>query len=290
MPYLPLADSSILSGMEIFEEYANAFLLMLPTLAISMVVLIVFIILSRFADKWAATVASKFVDDSSLQNLAGTVAGVVLVVIGVFAAATILFPGLQAGDLVAVLGLSSVAIGFAFKDIFQNFLAGILLLMQRPFVVGDQIEVTDYSGTVEHINIRSTSLRSFDGQLIVIPNADIYSSAITVNTSEDVRRSVFETGIGYGEDIDTGREVIREAVKKCDLVLDEPEPVVVVTGHGDSSVDFAIAYWTESTKRDETLARDQVATAIKYALDEAGIEIPYPYRTVEFFDMSKKND
>lgn len=243
-----IADSSIISFVDVLQEYANALLRMLPTLAIALVVFVVFIVLSKVGRKWARALAEKVVDDSSLQNLAGTVTSVVVMVIGIFATATIIFPGLQAGDLVAVLGLSSVAIGFAFKDIFQNFLAGILLLMQRPFLVGDQIEVSDFSGTVEHINIRSTSLRSYNGQLIVIPNSDIYSSAITVNTSGEIRRSVFDTGIGYGEDIDTGRKVIRQALNDCDLVLADPEPKVVVSGHGDSSVNFAIAYWTKSDK------------------------------------------
>ncbi len=282
--------SSTLTMVEVLQDYLNDFLRMLPTLAIALIVLIVFIILSKVGRKSAQRISAGVIDDPSLQNLAGTFVAVVLTVIGVFAAATIVFPGLRAGDLIAVLGLSSVAIGFAFKDIFQNFLAGILLLMQRPFVVGDQIEVSDFAGTVEHINVRSTSIRSYNGQLIVMPNADIYSSPVTVNTAEAIRRSVFETGVGYGEDIEEARQIIAESIEDCDLLLDEPAPQVLVTGHGDSSVDLAIVYWTKSDRRSETLARDQVATTVKYALDEAEIEIPYPYRTVEFFDKTEKTD
>lgn len=278
---------STLTLVEVGREYFNAFLMNLPTLALALVVLVVFVILSKMGRKATEKIAGRALDDPSLQNLAGTVVGVALLVVGVFAAAATLFPGLRAGDLIAVLGLSGVAIGFAFKDIFQNLLAGILLLWQRPFVVGDQIEIDDYSGTIEHIDIRSTSLRSYHGQLVVIPNADVYSSMVTVNTDVEQRRSTFDTGIGYDEDIDTARRVIEEAVNGCDAVDDDPPPVVRVVAHGDSSVDFRIFYWTPSDRASEAKARDQVATSVKYALDEAGIEIPYPYRTVELFDKSE---
>ena len=280
------AEFSPISLIEVGEAYVNSFLEALPALAMSLVVLLIFVVLAKVAKKSATALVERAVDDPSLQNLAGTFSSVLVTGIGIFAAASILFPGLEAGDLVAVLGLTSVAIGFAFKDIFQNFLAGILLLWQRPFIVGDQIEVQDYSGTIEHINIRSTSLRSYGGALVVIPNADVYSCAVTVNTDNDIRRSNFDTGIGYGEDIDEGREVIQQALEESEMVLNEPAPRVVVTGHGDSSVDLCCQYWTESDRRTETLARNEVATRVKYALDEADIEIPYPYRTVEFFDKT----
>lgn len=279
---------STITLVEVGQEYVNNFLLMLPTLVMAMVILVAFLFISKMGKKAARKIAATVTENPSLQNLAGTIAGVILTTIGIFAAATIVFPGLRAGDLVAVLGLSSVAIGFAFKDIFQNFLAGILLLWQRPFIVGDQIDVGDLGGTVQNIDIRSTSIRSYNGQLIVVPNSDIYTSAITVNTSEDKRRSCFDTGIGYGEDIENAREVIKAAVDKCELILSTPAPDILVTGHGDSSVDFRVLYWTKSDRRTEVLARDQIATGIKYALDEADIEIPYPYRTVEFFDKTPK--
>ncbi len=273
--------------VEVAEDYVNNFLQVLPTLVMAAVVLFVFVFLAKSTRNAVENLAEKAVPDSSLANLAGTAVSTALIVVGVFASATIVFPGLRAGDLVAVLGLSSVAIGFAFQDIFQNFLAGILLLWQRPFIVGDQIEVDEFAGTIEHINIRSTSLRTYSGELVVIPNSDVYSSPVTVNTDHDTRRSNFDTGIGYDEDITEGREVMLEALEDCELILDEPAPRAIVIGHGDSSIDFRIQYWTKSDRRSETLARDEVATKVKDALDEADIEIPYPYRTVELFDKTE---
>lgn len=274
--------------VEIFTDFGVSALEALPSLLIALLVFVGFMIAAGIARKLAKRLSEGATDDKSLQNLFGTAARVAVLVIGAFVAASILFPGLGAGDLVGVLGLSSVAIGFAFKDIFQNFLAGILILAQRPFHIDDQIVVSGYEGTVDDISIRSTFLRTYSGERVIIPNADVYNSPVTVRTAFDKRRTVFGTGIGYDEDIEAGREAILSALEGCDLVADSPSPQVYVSEHGDSSVNFDARYWTDSRVADVTAAKNEVATAVKYALDEAGIEIPYPYRTVEFFDMTKE--
>ncbi|MFB6264891.1 MAG: mechanosensitive ion channel family protein [Bradymonadaceae bacterium] len=275
---------------DVFKSYANALIQSVPTIGIAVVVFIVFWILSGVASRLVENASERVAEDESLQSLFGTTTRVAVLVVGIFSTASILFPGLKVGDLVGVLGLSSVAVGFAFKDIFQNLLAGILLLAQRPFRIGDQIVVSGYEGTVEDVELRSTSIKTHDGQKVIIPNSDVYNSPVTVKTAYEKRRTTFETGIGYGEDIETGREVIRETLESCDSILAEPEPQVFVSGHGDSSVNFDVRYWTDSRQADVTKTRDEVASKVKDALDDAGIEIPYPYRTVEFFDMSEAED
>ena len=259
----------------------------LPTLALALVVFVGFWIASGFLRSIVARIAEEATEDENLQRLFGTIARVTLLVIGAFVSASVLFPGLEAGDLVAVLGLSSVAVGFAFKDIFQNFLAGILILLQRPFHIEDQIIVAGYEGTGEDISIRATKLKTYNGERVIIPNADIYSSPVTVRTAFETRRTVFGTGIGYDEDVDEGREVILEALEDCEHVLDDPAPQVYTSSHGDSAVGFDVRYWTPSRTADVAKAKSEVATKVKGALDDAGIEIPYPYRTVEFHDMSQ---
>ena len=279
----------IKSFWKVLEGYANEALEILPTVAFAIAVVVAFFGLARLIERLARDVAGRVTEDPNLRSLAATIARITTIVVGMFAAATIVFPGLQVGDLVGVLGLSSVAIGFAFKDIFQNFLAGILILVRSPFAIGDQIDTGDMEGTVQDIDIRSTTLQTYDGRVVIIPNSDVYTSALTVNTANATRRSTFATGIGYGEDIDGARDVILEAVKGCEGVESSPEPQVVVVEHGGSSVNFDVRYWHASDKASEVSARDRVATAIKYALDEAGIEIPFPYRTVEFFDRTDYN-
>lgn len=262
----------------------------LPTLLMALGVLVAFVIASSIARTLAQKSARGMVDDENLENLFGTLARIGVLAVGMFAAAGVLFPGLSAGHLVSVLGLASVAIGFAFKDIFENFLAGILILAQRPFHIGDQVIVGDFEGNVEDITIRSTYIKTYDGERVIMPNAMLYSSPVQVRTAYDIRRTKFATGIGYGEDIDAGRDAIAEALAACENILEEPAPQVVVTEHGDSSVNFQIRFWTESRSGNIVAARDEVATKVKNALDDADIEIPYPYRTVEFFDMTESDD
>ncbi len=272
---------------DVLVGYANGFLAVLPAIIIAIVVLLIFVGVAALAKAMIARVSQRFTDDASLQSLFGTITKVLVMVIGAFAAAAIIFPGLSVGNLVSVLGLSSVAIGFAFKDIFENFLAGILILSGRPFVIGDQIDTNGLEGTVEHISIRNTSLKTYDGQRVIIPNSKIFTNPVTVRTAFDKRRTTFVTGIGYDEDIEQARAVIMEAVQSCEAVLDDPAPQVLLMEHGDSSVNFDIRYWTPSRVKGVKNAQDEVATAVKYALDKADIEIPYPYRTVEFFDKTE---
>ncbi len=280
---------NIKSFWKVLEGYANDALEVLPTVAIAIAVVVMFFALARLVERIARDLVGRVTEDANLRSLAATISRITTIVIGMFAAATIVFPGLKVGDLVGVLGLSSVAIGFAFKDIFQNFLAGILILVRSPFEIGDQIDTGSMEGTVQDIDIRATTLKTYDGRRVIIPNSDVYTSALTVNTAFPTRRSTFSTGVGYGEDIDRARNVIMESLGGCEGVDAEPAPQVMVVEHGSSSVNFDVRYWHRSDKASEVKARDQVATAVKYALDEAGIEIPFPYRTVEFFDKTDYN-
>ena len=274
------------AAQRILQEYVTDAIRLAPKLVVAVLIILLFMFLSRFAERFAKKVGGRITEDSSLQNLFATIVRVAVQVIGLFIAAATVFPGLKAGDLMGVLGLSSVAIGFAFKDIFQNFLAGVLILLQRPFRQGDWVVAQGYEGTIEDVNIRDTRLRTADNQLIIIPNSAIFTSPITVRTAFTERRSTFSAGIGYGEDIEAAREVILDAVRGCELVLESPAPVAAVVEHGGSSVNFAVHYWTNADPGSVNGAWNQVGTAIKYALDEAGIEIPYPYRTLEFFDKT----
>jgi small-conductance mechanosensitive channel len=282
--------TQLLGVKEILLGYANSFLEILPAIVIAIVVLLVFLILSRYVGQLVEKFATRFTDDRSLQSLFGTVTRVVAVVIGVFAAAAVIFPGLNAGTLVSVLGLSSVAVGFAFKDIFENFLAGILILSGRPFAIGDQIETNGYAGTVEHISIRNTLIRTFDGRRVVIPNSKIFQNPMTVNTAYETRRTTFITGVGYDVDIDTARQVILDAVNACECVLREPATQVLLMEHGSSSLNFHVRYWTRPTNNDIRLGQDVVASAIKYALDEHVMDMPYPHQVVQFYDCTDSSE
>lgn len=273
-------QTDLKSVYEIFMSFVNDLLGVLPSFLIALAVLVGFVMAGRLSRSAVRKVTSKFWDDKSLQSLATTITSSLFIVVGLFVSAAILFPGLEAGDLVSVLGLSSVALGFAFKDIAQNFLAGVLILSGRPFTIGDQIQTNDFEGTVKEITFRSTEVETYDNEKVIIPNSLIFTNPMTVLTANPARRRSFSTGIGYNEDIEEAREVIYEALTECDLVDSERGSVVRVEEHGGSSINFKIKFWAESDRSSGQGATDQVATRVKYALDEAGIEIPFPQRTL----------
>lgn len=201
--------------------------------------------------------------------------------IGILVAATLLFPSLTPSGLLAGLGLGSLAIGLAFKDIFENFLAGLLILLRKPMKIGDDIECEDVEGTVEHISMRDTFVRKRSGELVLVPNSYLFKNPLKILTDKDLRRISIVVGVAYGEDVDQSRDVILKAVEGLETVADKPVQVFAYE-FNSSSIDFMVRWWTESTPIGEHRSRDKVVASIKRALDKAGIEIPFPYRTLTF--------
>lgn len=210
----------------------------------------------------------------SFALVMSTLAGWVLVVVVVLAALAVTFPSVRPVDLLAGLGFFSVAVGFAFKDILENTLSGVLLLFRQPFRTRDQIEVQEHLGTVEAVTVRETRLRTFDGRLVVIPNRDVYKDVIVVQTDEPAIRWEFDLGVAYGTDLAVAVARLETAVASCEGVLDEPPPFVVATSLSASSVVLTVRYWAVST---ELEGRDTMSTVIAAVLDaagEAGIDVP----------------
>ncbi|WP_261342448.1 mechanosensitive ion channel family protein [Polystyrenella longa] len=201
---------------------------------------------------------------------------------GIMVAAIVVFPGMTPAKLLTVLGLGSVALGFAFKDIFENFFAGILILWRFPLDRGDFIECEDIEGKVEDITIRMTTIRQVDGQLVVVPNAVLFKNAVNILTNKKIRRTTVICGVAYDEDVDASREVIKSAVQDCSTVSDEKPVEIFAQEFAASSINFEVTWWTGSTPLDIRRSRDEVVASVKQSLDEAGIEIPFPYRTLTF--------
>lgn len=225
-----------------------------------------------------------------LGMMLGGLARWTIIVVGVLVAATIVMPTLNPGDLIAGLGIGSVAIGFAFKDILQNWLAGMLILLRQPFEINDQIVVNGYEGTVERILTRSTLIRTYDGLRAVIPNSDIYTSAVLVKTAHDLRRSQYDIGIGYGDGVEQARDVVLEALRTIPEIKTDPAPEALVWDLAASWVTIRARWWTDSRRADVVQVRGQVVTAVKHALDEAGIDMPYETNVMLFHDQTEETD
>jgi small-conductance mechanosensitive channel len=209
-----------------------------------------------------------------------------------FISLSIVIPSLKAGDLVQLLGISGVAIGFAFRDILQNFLAGILILLTEPFQIEDQIVFKGFEGTVENIQTRATTIKTYDGRRIVIPNSELFTNSVTVNTAFENRRLEYDIGVGYGDDIEWTKQLIMEALNSVDVVLKNPAPDVLVMELADSAVNIRARWWIQPPLWSDALdSRDKVISAIKQKLYvENGIDLPYPTTQVLFHDQTEETD
>ncbi len=272
------------------RDMGNGFLTQLPYIVLGIVVVGVFVVIARIVKRVVHTAGEKTRLDITLADLLGRLASLLIIILGIFVAAVVVFPAFKPGDLVAGLGITSVAVGFAFKDVLQNFFAGILILWRKPFIVGDQLKFREFEGTIEEINVRSTRIKTFDGERAVIPNGDVYTNAVLVKTAYDRRRVRFVVGIGYLDDIEKGRSTIKAVLDKTEGVMPDPGPWIYVSELAPSSVNFTVYFWVESNQANVLKVSDRVATGIKYALDEAGIDMPYPHSVVLFHDATGTRD
>ena len=211
--------------------------------------------------------------------------------LGGLVAAAIAFPSVNAADLFGVLGIGGVAIGFAFRDILQNALAGILILLTRPFRIGDQVAAGGYEGTVEDIQVRATTIRTYDNRRAVIPNTALFTDKVLVNTAFDKRRLSARIGIGNGDDIAEAKRVIEAAARGAEGVLADPPPRALVAELGDSAVLLDLFFWIDPPRRSEAIeVTDRVLARVKPALTEAGIDIPFPTMQVLLHDQTEATD
>lgn len=261
---------------------AADFIRLLPQLSIAIVVLVVTYILAKFARRIAERLLTRTDLRGTLVNLVETLIGVLIWVVGLLITATIVFPGVTPANILAVLGLGSVAVGFAFKDIFENFLAGVLIMLRKQMRIGDVIMCEDVEGRVEMISLRDTHLRHLSGELVVVPNAYLFKNPVTVMTQRPTRRHTVEVGVGYDVDLDAARERIAEAVKDCTTVDPNHAVEVFAKSFDDSAIVFLVRWWGGSKPVDAHASRDEVVRAIKRTLDSAGMELPYPHRTLTF--------
>ncbi|MDX1519245.1 MAG: mechanosensitive ion channel family protein, partial [Gammaproteobacteria bacterium] len=180
------------------------------------------------------------------------------------------------------LGIASIAVGFAFKEIFENFFAGILLLWRFPMEPGDYIECEGVMGKIEDITVRMTTIRKVSGELIVLPNSYLFKNPLVILTNIPKVRVGIIAGVAYGEDLERAVSVIEDAVTSCDTVSKDRPVQVFPHEFGSSSVDIEVVWWTDPDPVDIRRSRGEVIMAIKRALDDEGIEIRFPYRTLTF--------
>lgn len=286
---LAAVDADTGNIFEKLDAWADGFFRLLPNIAVALVLLVVFWFLARGV---AALVrrSGRARGRDNLGDVGASLLRWLVMILGVMLAVTIVAPSISPGDLFAGLGIGSVAIGFAFKDILQNMLAGILILVRQPFEVGDQIVSGGHEGTVERIETRATLIKTYDGRRVVIPNADIYTDAVVVNTAFDKRRSQYDVLIGCSDDFDEACRIMVEAAQGCEGVLSDPAPEAIPWGMDADGNTVRLRWWTDSKRSDVVHVWGRVIRDAYNALNAAGVDLPYPTRMVLFHDQTEATD
>ena len=228
----------------------------------------------------AFTWAQQTEGDSSTELLIGRLSYGGVWVVGFVIALGVM--GLNFGALLGALGLTSVAIGFSLKDVLSNYISGVILLAARPFRINDQVVIGDYEGTITQIQLRATTMKTYDGRVVYIPNQEVFQASITNNTASPRRRSSVIVGIDYSEDISRARTVILEQLSQLETVEKDPPPELLVQELAASTVNLEIRFWVDSRRSSFLSTTSQVAQTIKETLEHDDIDMPTDIYTLVF--------
>jgi small conductance mechanosensitive channel len=250
---------------------------LLPNLAIALVILLASLYFGQLLGRLTRTALLKRQTSAGVAHLLSQTVRWTIVTFGVISALQRFF---DVTAFLAGLGILGFTVGFALQDVMKNFAAGIILLIQRPFGEGDAISVADFDGTVLAINLRTTELKTFDGRIVILPNADVLAHAIVNYTRADRRRVNLPIRAAYGSDPETIRRLVLEVCLTVAGFVNDPAPLVVFHTFNASSIDLTAYFWIDTKVSNPDAARDAALTGVKAAFEAQGVEIPYPIQTV----------
>jgi small conductance mechanosensitive channel len=257
---------------------------LLTVYGMKVVAAIVIFIVGRWVAKGVANFIKRMMTksntDETLVKFVGNLSYVALLAFVIIAAINQL--GIQTTSFIAIIGAAGLAIGLALRGFLGNFAAGVLMIIFKPFKVGDFIEGAGVAGTVEGIQIFTTQLVTPDNKTIIVPNAKMTGDNITNYSAKGTRRVELVFGIGYGDDIDNARQVIEGVISQDDRVLEDPAPAVVISELADSSVNFKVRVWTSAG--DYWGFYFDTTEKVKKQFDAEGISIPFPQRDVHMYE------
>ncbi|WP_156839283.1 mechanosensitive ion channel family protein [Novosphingobium aquimarinum] len=260
----------------------KGFVQALPSIAIALIIIVITWLAAKGAVKIADRITGKTHIREDLKALVDTIVKLAIWIVGLLIAATAAIPSFTPAGAFAGLGIGAVAIGFAFQDIFENFLAGVLIMLREKMRLGDVIECEGILGKVEKITLRETHVRQLSNELTVVPNSMLFKNPVKILTDEVIRRNEVVIGVSYDTDLEQAQDIILKTVESIDAVNGDKPVIVYAQEFNSSSIDFLVQWWAKSTPRDLRQTKSEIIIAVKKALDEAGIEIPFPYITHTF--------
>lgn len=263
--------------LQTLETLWKQFLNLLPNLAFALLILLASIYLARQVKRILERALQRREANPEITTLLTMTTQWTLVILGIITALQRFF---DVTAFLTGLGIIGFSIGFALQEILKNFAAGIILLLQQPFKVGDAIEVSSYSGVVQTINIRTTELRTFDGRMVIIPNADLLTNTIVNLSRADRRRIDIQIGVEYQSDLQKAQEALQVALQGIPGILTDPPPIIISETFGDSAIHLRAYFWIDLEASNPLKARDAAVRNIKAEFERQGLNIPYPTTTV----------
>jgi small conductance mechanosensitive channel len=271
------------------EHWALSAVRLLPNLLIALLVLAGAVVLSRGLYRLARTTLDRASPNPQLNHLGASLARLLILGGGLSVALSVLGLDKAVTSLLAGVGVLGIVIGFALQETGANFVAGILMAVRQPFRLGEIVQTKDYLGVVEDIDLRATTLRQFSGEIVQVPNKDVFSNPIENLSALGRRRIDVPVGVAYGSDLRQVREVTLAAAARVEGRLPEHPPEVLFTGFGESSVDLVVRVWAPYQSNAEWLGvKSDLIVAVYEAYAEAGISIPFPIRTLDLGRVSER--
>ncbi|MBW4934723.1 mechanosensitive ion channel family protein [Marinobacter sp. F4206] len=265
------------SASELMDQAITLTMTYAPKVVLAIVTLIIGMwLINRFIAVLDAKLGAK--DPTLNKFLCGLISAILKILLLISVASMV---GIATTSFIAIVGAAGLAVGLALQGSLANFAGGVLVLIFKPFKVGDVIDAQGYLGTVREISILYTIVDTFDNRRVVIPNGQLANSSLTNMSVYETRRCDMSFGIGYGDDIDKAKSVVKFLIEEDDRALTEPAPLIVVGGLGESSVDLTVRAWTKSA--DLWPFYWDMQEKVKKAFDAEGISIPFPQRDVHMY-------
>ncbi len=268
-------------------RWSRAGIKLIPNLGLAILILIVFSFLSRWVSRWGVQGLNRISHNVSLINLAGALARVLLMAVGLFIALGVLGLDKTVASLLTGAGILALAVGFAFQDLTANFISGTMIALARPIQVGDTVETNGYTGKVIDIKLRSVVIDNGQGQTVEIPSKDVFQKPITNYSRIGQRRIELAANVSYLDDLDRTQRVAQQAIRQLPFVLPERPVDLYYKAFGDNSIQFVVWFWIDPVKTSPMSASSEGMKAIKNAFSMNQITLFFPTVT---FDLKQKLD
>lgn len=277
----------IYKALELIQQklmiWLREFIKMLPNLALAVLVLVIGLYLSKLVRNFSRRMVTRFSHGAVISNLLSSFIYILAIGISLFAALSILGLDKAVTSILAGAGIAGIALAFAFQDIAANFMSGILIIVRKPLRVGDIVKIKDYMGKVQAITLRDIVVQTFQGQMVIIPNKEVFQNPIENFSLLGKRRMDLTIGVSYGDDLEKVKALVLEAVKDIQGIS-EPDPTTLFfEAFDDSSINFSLRIWVATPQQPDYLrVRDEAILRIKKTFDDNDITIPFPIRTLDF--------